>query len=194
MSSKKPPEFADINARWPRLFDSFLDESDYIVAIVGAAFIDHLLYSILGMKLTDSGTAYGLLKDGGSLGNLVTRAKFAYSLGIISDGVRENIEHIAEIRNSFAHKLDALSFADKAIAKECEAIHLPSQTSVIGPVADGTDKFETFTRMVGRASKGSRDHFVHAVAAIATYLLYKYNRLGERPSTLKDDWDQSPAK
>lgn len=59
MGAKPPPKVTEVAEKWNRLFESLRNESDYICAIVGAAFIDHLLYSMLGMSLTSSSTSYG---------------------------------------------------------------------------------------------------------------------------------------
>lgn len=137
------------------------------------------------------------MKDGGSIGGLVLRAKFAYALGLISNGCMQNVERVAEIRNTFAHKLDEVSFDDISIKSECDKLSLRKVKAFQGPNIDGPMTPERLNANVQLLremtdTSTSRGRFMCAVAMMSTYLRSKATDMAH-PAVCSDDWDHTAA-
>jgi len=91
--------------------------SDRALVIVGAAFLDALLeYNLAAFFVEDSKEAKPLL----SL-TYNHKTRLAYCLGLIPATVRDDLRLVGQIRNKFAHRLDA-SFAQPEIRRDCVAL------------------------------------------------------------------------
>lgn len=97
-------------------------EDELQCAILGASFLDHCLGSLLQEFFVESDITTQLLKPGRALGDLSARNRTAYVSGLIPKTLFQNIERIATIRNGFAHKLFAASFADEEIIALCKEL------------------------------------------------------------------------
>ena len=87
--------------------------SDRVAVIVGGALLDDTLRRTLAERFSnDKRIADKLLKVNGPLGNAVPKVDVLYMLGAFDKPVRNALYGLFEIRNFFAHHLDA-SFASQ---------------------------------------------------------------------------------
>lgn len=101
------------------LFEVLNKESDMACVVIGAAFLDSTLASLLEIILRKSEVTDKLLAPSGSLGSFTTRADLAYCLKLIEKPQYQDITLIAEVRNQFAHSHLQLSFADPTVQSLC---------------------------------------------------------------------------
>jgi DNA-binding MltR family transcriptional regulator len=100
--------------------EEFQGESDRIVAIVGGAYLDELLTSLLRSVFIREEDAEVLLSEIGPLGSNGSRCKLAYCLGLIRKHQRDDLAIVAKIRNKFAHVHTSLTFDDVPISDLCK--------------------------------------------------------------------------
>lgn len=104
----------------------FHHESDRVVAIVGAAYLDSLLEKLLRAVLIDTpDEADRLLRPDAPLGSNGSRAQLAYCLGLIRVDQRDDLKIVAKIRNLFAHDFKALSFDSAPVRDFCANLLQP---------------------------------------------------------------------
>ena len=106
-------------------------DSDRIIAVVGGAMLDHTLQQTLIERLRqDKNMNKKLFKPNGPLGNLGPKIDLAYQLYMFEKHVRNSLYGISEIRNFFAHHLDA-SFAseDRAVTTAVGKLELHKNRS-----------------------------------------------------------------
>ncbi len=98
------------------------EENDRALAIVGGAFLDTLLESILTEFLIDDEKEVAeLLRYDGAIGTYSGRIRVAYCVGLLRKSIRDDLRLVGKIRNRFAHDLSA-SFTDQQIRSWCEAL------------------------------------------------------------------------
>jgi DNA-binding MltR family transcriptional regulator len=85
-----------------QLFDVLNKESDLACVVIGAAFLDTALASLLAQKLLASSVSDKLLATSGVLGSFAARADLAYCLSLIKKEHYQDICVVGEIRNQFA--------------------------------------------------------------------------------------------
>ena len=126
MSKRLPMRPKDLSAEVGAIFDSMNDSPDLSLAIVGAAFIDSALGSLLRSKFVDSTVSEKLLDpNSGALGALHPRARLAYVLGLVEKPFLQDCCTIGEIRNIFAHRHLLTDFQDPSVAKLCNKLQAP---------------------------------------------------------------------
>jgi DNA-binding MltR family transcriptional regulator len=102
---------------------SFLDElktqTDRGVAIVAAAVLDELLALLIIERLVklSSDRRDSLFKDRGPFSPFSSKIEVAFALGVISSEARLALHLVRDIRNKFAHRIEALRFDDPAISQ-----------------------------------------------------------------------------
>jgi len=113
-----------------KFLKEFQNESDRGAAIVGAAFLEDCLRTLLrNFLIADKGNVEQLLgseKKRGFLSGLNANATTAYCLGLISADEYYDLQLISSIRNRFAHHLHGLSFKDKLISEKCNNLKWPT--------------------------------------------------------------------
>lgn len=97
-------------------------EDDLPCAILGVSFLDHCLASLLQQHLLECDTAGDVLQPGNALGDLSSRAKLAYCLGLIPKSLRSEIEVLGRIRNKFAHRFFVVNFDEEEISQLCDKL------------------------------------------------------------------------
>jgi len=112
--TKSPDEIA-----MSKIDEEFHGESDRIVAIVGGAYFDALLESLLQSVFIREQAEEDLLSASGPLGSNGSRYKLAYCLGLIRKHQRDDLRYVAKIRNEFAHNYTSLSFDDAPVRDWC---------------------------------------------------------------------------
>jgi mannitol operon repressor len=134
------------------------EESDRGAALVGAALIDHKLKQLLQSHLISGNTRDELLRDGsGALGDLASRARVAYVLGLITKPEFQECKCIGEIRNRFAHRLHGLKFEQEDIASLCGKLK--------GFTVDGVSP---------------RQQYINSVTALCMVLWYRPEHAADR--------------
>lgn len=125
----------DVVTAMEREFD---EQPDRVIAIVGAAYLDSTLDSLLRAVLTgpSSEDVDKLLGPTGALGANGTRCQLAYCLGLITSDQKDDLRKIAKIRNKFAHDFNETTFNSSPIRDFCSSLksatqlpELPSQLS-----------------------------------------------------------------
>lgn len=82
--------------------------SPRVTAIIGGALLDDTLRRTLSERLLNyKNTSDKIFKINGALGNTGPKIDLLYMLGAYDKPVRNALEGISDIRNFFAHKLDA---------------------------------------------------------------------------------------
>jgi DNA-binding MltR family transcriptional regulator len=108
--------------KFSELFD-YGEKSDRAIAIIGPAFLDVLLGSILTEFLVDDEKEVNrLLQPEGPLSTFGGRVTACYCLGLIGEIVKSDLRLVGKIRNRFAHDLYA-GFSDPNVSGWCRALH-----------------------------------------------------------------------
>jgi DNA-binding MltR family transcriptional regulator len=94
-------------------------ETDRGCALAAVAYLDDTLKELLTSRLVANKVVDELLESPTGLSAFSIRTKVAFSLGIISGEIYSDLNQLREIRNAFAHNLEAKSFAQPEIAARC---------------------------------------------------------------------------
>src|SRR5260221_3211676 len=101
----------------------FNHEPDRVVAIVGGAYLDAMLDSLLRKVLIDASAEVDrLLLPEAPLGSNGTRYQLAYCMALITRDQRDDLKVIAKIRNKFAHSFKGLSFDQEPVRGLCSSL------------------------------------------------------------------------
>lgn len=117
-----PPPLETLSADGQAVYEVLHGESNLAVGVVGAAYLDACLGSLLGRYFIESNVADRLLSPGGTIGSLAARADLAYCLGLISKPLYQDLLQIAEIRNVLAHHHLQLGFGSPEVAEACSKL------------------------------------------------------------------------
>ena len=128
MSSKRkhkllPPE----DELFIQLTSELTKESDRALAVIAAAYLDHLLEILIAneFKLASDAERDNLFKfPAGMLHSFAFKTRFAHMTGLITNDQKQDLNTIRDIRNGFAHELIGMSFDTKEIAKSCNKLVL----------------------------------------------------------------------
>lgn len=105
-------------------------QTDRSAAIIGAAYVEDALQGLLSAHFVarskrDIEDLYG---SDGPLSRFSAKTRMAYSLGLVGEHTRSDLNHIRAVRNEFAHKFfEYLSFGDAKIAQLCSQLWWPTQ-------------------------------------------------------------------
>lgn len=179
MAEKNVPSLEDLLSRWIRLFESLSDDSEYVRAIVATSYVEHCLGTLLDKFMIEGRTA--------NLGNLDGRAHLAYSLGLISEGCKDSIKRLANIRNRFAHDID-MSFDDPSVAPFCRDLYMLEGLAVEIPSVELVSLVAKKNNLLTNSGK-----FTYAVISACAYLTEKARGIEHLPK-LVDDWDKQSGK
>lgn len=99
--------------------------SDRAAAIVGGSILETRLETLLKSILMDHSKGSGHSIHGenfrfsGSLGSLKAKIDISFMLGLFSKNAWRDLDYIREIRNAFAHKIEAQNFNTQQIKDWC---------------------------------------------------------------------------
>jgi hypothetical protein len=116
---KLPPH--DPGQFW-KLFDN---ETDRAAAVLGGSYLEAVLEQVIRswMPPDHDNVVNGFFDHHGFLGTIGATKNMAFALGLVDGKEREDIQHIANIRNFFAHHvLDANTFDHEDVRKELRRI------------------------------------------------------------------------
>lgn len=125
MSKRPQKDNPDKALDWEGFYEELQSESQRGGILVGSAFLDEHLRQLIKAFLVDDSAADDLLER--SLRSFSARIEAAYSLGLISPDVREDLNIIREIRNEFAHSLHGLSFEHEWVINKCKELKTPKK-------------------------------------------------------------------
>jgi DNA-binding MltR family transcriptional regulator len=90
--------------QWQEWMEEFQAESDRACAVLGAAFLDEQLRSLLeSFFVDDQRKVKELFYQSGPLASFSSRTSLAYVLGFLSPSEVHDLDLIRKIRNDFAH-------------------------------------------------------------------------------------------
>lgn len=112
-----------LQSEWRDAIEELRSESDRGVALLGAAYLDTALKSLLEASLAGGRAVADKLLNipDAPLGTFSARIAMAYGLGHIGPNYFQALESIREIRNVFAHFRRSLTFEDPEIRKYIES-------------------------------------------------------------------------
>jgi len=147
-------------------FQGFLGEvkgqSDRAAALVGAAFLDDRLKSLLASFMVDAAKEVTLLLEPERpLGTFGARVRAAYCLGLVTDDEYHDLRLVQKIRNEFAHRMRPPAFTDQRIGRQC--MTLRTQPAELAP--------ESF--VMSEFGSHARCRFALAVAILGVRLLVR---------------------
>lgn len=95
-------------------------ETDRGAALVGGSIAEFWCESALRAIMTQEDKVLGFLfQSSGPLGPFRVKIDLLYALGYLSDQAHRDLSTVKGIRNDFAHRLDALTFADGSVKDRC---------------------------------------------------------------------------
>lgn len=105
----------------------FHHDSDRVIAVVGAAYLDDCVESLLRAALRDDFDAVdGLVGQFGPLGSNGARARLAYCLGLVSRDHYDDLRRVADIRNKFAHNYRLRTLDASPVRELCAQLRQPA--------------------------------------------------------------------
>lgn len=125
------------------ILDDLKNEGDRSVALVGASLVEHALQEAIRSVLRpiDEKEEPDLLErmfgQRGLFPGLSGKILGAFMLKIIGRQTRRDLELINKIRNTFAHDMNPLDFADDRIKNQCRELRMPR-----GSLAEGDPRRE----------------------------------------------------
>jgi hypothetical protein len=101
-------------------------ESDRALAIVAAAYLDHLLEILISnkYKLSKKKRDNIFKYPAGMLHSFAFRITFAHMTKLINEDQKQDLNKIRDIRNVFAHQLIGISFNAEEITESCKQLIL----------------------------------------------------------------------
>ena len=126
MARKKSFRIEALSQDSKKVFDVLNEQTDIAIVMIGAAWIDECVRTLLQEHFIKSQVTDKLLNPaGGALGNYSVRCDIAYGLKLINKRIYQNLNFIGQIRNNFAHTHISLGFDDQEIRDLCEQISTP---------------------------------------------------------------------
>jgi len=137
MTMKNQEEFIDL-VNFSKAFD-YEHDNDREIVIVGCAYIESLVKTLLRESLTQDEKELNLLLDEaqGALPSLVQRARLLYLMGSFPRVIFEDIKLVARVRNHFAHNVSA-SFSDESVIKNVKRMKWHLEAMFMDPPEGAT--------------------------------------------------------
>lgn len=157
MTTQKDPLFVIHPEDWADFVNQLSQESDRGAALVGAAFLDHLLAALIEGFLIDDRKSLKDVLEGhfAPLSSLASRISMAFSLGLISEDEQHDLDLIRKVRNVFAHELTSSAFSAGKIEEILSKLRIPRL------VPEGLYDVEQLE---------ARMLFINATAMLATFI------------------------
>jgi len=130
------------------------EESDRGAALIGTAYLDDLLATLLRAVFVDR-CADKLLELNRPLGTFDARIRLAYSIGLIRTDTYKDLEAVRGIRNDFAHLHDNLAFESESVKTRSENLHygklLKALRDHTGMITTAKERFVFSVAILGQA-------------------------------------------
>jgi hypothetical protein len=126
--SRKRPHRNDLWTTVRTARTSITDDHSFIL-IVGAALEQALEIALATHFVLDEVSITRLFDDdsSGPLSNFAAKIKIAFALGIFDKPIKEELDLIRHIRNSFAHSKETLTFLSPEIVNACGQLIVPQR-------------------------------------------------------------------
>ena len=140
----KIPE--DVKRHW-RIIKELEEQTDRGVAVIGAAYLDERLAEAIAGTFTeiietDTKRRKGIFS--GPLSSFWAKIEMAFALGFYGEKSLKDLHRIRDIRNSFAHTVDPVSFTTPEIKKQCDELWYPAHIIPLGKKELSTEPREKF--------------------------------------------------
>ncbi len=97
--------------------------SDRAVAVICTAIVENRLTAVLKASMkSDAEALTELFRPSGPLGNLGTKIRLTYLLGLIHQDVYRDLLLVTKIRNDFAHNVRITAFQDESIKNRVNSL------------------------------------------------------------------------
>jgi DNA-binding MltR family transcriptional regulator len=150
----------------------FHGKSDRVIAIVGAAYLDSVLDSLLRAVLIESRDDVDvLLGQTGPLGANGAGCQLAYCLGLITRDQRDDLKMIAKIRNKFAHDFHVSSFDVSPVRDYCASLKSPSRMAAMPEQLCSGEVAKKMAEFVKQTTATPREQFRMSVSELLVRLL-----------------------
>jgi hypothetical protein len=155
---------------------------DYSIALIGAAYVEKALeIAILTSFVKLTPKEYNALfkyENRGPLSDLSSRIKIAYALDIIGPQSRDDLDHVRQVRNAFAHSPQPLDFDTQEVVAICDLFNTHPRLGILSRWALGNDARSryvntaiTIARDLKKGLKGGILTYMHAGRAFPGRLL-----------------------
>jgi DNA-binding MltR family transcriptional regulator len=131
------PGIENLSEESAKLYETIYGEPDMPCVLVGVAYLDAILKTLLGDFLIESSITDNILGSNGVLGTLRSRTDLAYCVGLIPKSLYQNLCTMGEIRNQFAHSRNSLSLEDQDVVEKIDELSFPNVTQAVTP--EGTE-------------------------------------------------------
>jgi hypothetical protein len=125
------------------------EQGDRALVIMSGALVDWNLEAAISSRLAprEESEDKELFQQNGPLATMSARIKVAYALGVIDSGFRDELDHVREIRNAFAHTLTSISFTTSEVINVCNRLWIADR---LAPNDENfTDARKRYTLSVG---------------------------------------------
>jgi hypothetical protein len=114
---------SSISSKFEEMARQLENETDRGAALVGAAWLDATLESMLSQFLIDEPPKVDrLFSQNGPLSTFSARIDMTYCLGFYGPKTYHDLHLIREIRNDFAHHIEEATFNDQSIRDRCDSL------------------------------------------------------------------------
>ncbi|WP_338692035.1 hypothetical protein V5279_37980 [Bradyrhizobium sp. 26S5] len=104
------------------------DLADYSVALIGQTFVERALELAILAKLApfdeEANRQIFSYDSNGPASDFAAKIKIGYVLGLFGPQTKKDLNLIREVRNAFAHSLQAISFKTQEVAEMCKLFSL----------------------------------------------------------------------
>ena len=117
-----------LTAIFKKFHASYSDKDDEDLVFLATRTIENILTDILSSFLVESASKKDvLLDDGEAVGRFVTKIHLAQRLGLISEGLAEELQLLRKIRKEFKNKIDCTTLDYKDARVFCKNLIAPAQ-------------------------------------------------------------------
>jgi hypothetical protein len=144
MDEPKPPRHVRLGALSSHIFLIEMDKGDSrTAAIVAAGLLEHNLAVVLLIrfrKLTNRQQKDLFEDQNSALNTFSAKIQIGFALNLYNSHVRDDLDAIRRIRNTFAHQLDVSSFDHPEVRDECDSLFGPKYLSRTEGKPEVTDR------------------------------------------------------
>lgn len=144
--SRKRPHRNDLWATVRTARTTITDDHSFVL-IVGSALEQAIEIALATHFVLDEAAIVRLFDDesNGPLSSFAAKIKIAYALGIFDKPVKDELDLIRQIRNSFAHSKETLTFSLPDISDACNELWIPKRWFLVGDVTRNTPRTKFLT-------------------------------------------------
>lgn len=124
----------------------FQGETDRAAAVLGPAMLDQLLKDLLDASFVSGELSKKLTGKMMPIGTFSARITLSQAIGLISSAEARDLHRMREIRNSFAHELNGLSFDTQSVRSSCDNFVIVEDSKSIPANRAFFDGYPTYAR------------------------------------------------